>query len=80
MKIILFEEDSFKYPVDMLMKAISMHGRPEQILSDHGTTFYAVESDEREKGLTDFEKFLIKVKFFNSADEFMNWYNFIRLH
>jgi hypothetical protein len=21
-----------------------------------------------------------KVKFFNSADEFMNWYNFIRPH
>jgi len=76
----VYEEDSFKYPVDVLMKAISMYGRPEQILSDHGTTFYAVESDEREKGLTDFEKFLIKVKFFNSADEFMNWYNFIRLH
>jgi len=93
----------------MLMKAISMYGKPEEILSDHGTTFYAVESDEREKGLTDFEKFLIKekitlivgkvdhpqtngkvekffdifekkVKFFNSADEFMYWYNFIRPH
>ena len=78
----MYEEDSFKYPVDVLMKAISMYGRPEQILSDHGTTFYAVESDEREKGLTDFEKFLIKekVKFFNSVDEFMNWYNFIRPH
>ena len=105
----MYEEDSFKYPVDVLMKAISMYGRPEQILSDHGTTFYAVESDEREKGLTDFEKFLIKekvilivgrvdnpqtngkvekffdifekkVKFFNSVDDFMDWYNFIRPH
>jgi len=63
-----------------LKKAIEKYGKPEEILSDHGTTFYAVESDERDKGLTDFEKFLIKVKFFNSADEFMNWYNFIRLH
>jgi len=39
-----------------------MHGRPEQILSDHGTTFYALETDERDKGLTEFEKFLIKEK------------------
>jgi len=46
----LFGEDSFKYPVDVLMKAISMYDRPEQILLDHGTTFYAIESDEREKG------------------------------
>ena len=44
------------------MKAISMYGKPEEILSYHGSTFYAIESDEREKGLTDFEKFLIKEK------------------
>jgi Integrase core domain. len=98
-----------KYSVDVLRKAISMYGKPEEILSDHGTTFYAVESDERDKGLTEFEKFLIKekitlivgrvdrpqtngkvekffdifekkVKFFNSVDDFMDWYNFIRLH
>jgi len=98
-----------RYSVEVLRKAIGMYGRSEQILSDHGTTFYALESDEREKGLTEFEKFLIKekvtlivgrvdhpqtngkvekffdifekkVKFFNSVDEFMNWYNFIRPH
>jgi len=51
-----------KYSVDVLMKAISMYGKPEEILSYHGSTFYAIESDEREKGLTDFEKFLIKEK------------------
>jgi len=105
----VYPTPTFKYSVDVLMKAISMYGKPEEILSDHGTTFYAVESDEREKGLLEFEKFLIKekitlivgrvnhpqtngkvekffdifekkVKFFNSVDEFMNWYNFIRPH
>jgi len=97
-----------KYSVDVMKKAIEKYGKPEEILSDHGTTFYGVEVDERDKGLTDFEKFLIKekitlvvgrvdhhqtngkvekfdifekkVKFFNSVDEFMNWYNFIRPH
>jgi len=88
-----------KYSVNVLKKAIEKYGKPEEILSDHGTTFYTVESDEMDKG---FEKFLIvgrvdhpqtngkvekffdifekKVKFFNSVDEFMNWYNFIRPH
>jgi len=42
-----------------LKKAIEKYGKPEEISSDHGT-IYAVESDEREKGLTDFEKLLIK--------------------
>jgi len=39
-----------------------MYGRLEQILSDHGTTFYAVESIRRERGLREFEKFLIREK------------------
>lgn len=32
------------------------HGRRRSFLSDHGSTFYAVESVAREKGLTEFEK------------------------
>ena len=35
-----------KYSVDVLRKAIE---KPEEILSDHGTTFYAIEADEMEK-------------------------------
>ena len=41
-----------KYSIDVLMKTISTYGRPEQVLSDHGSTFYVIESDERDKGLT----------------------------
>jgi len=41
-----------RYSVEVLRKAIGMYGRPEQILSDHGSTFYAIESDEMDKGLT----------------------------
>jgi len=39
----------------VLRKAISVYGKPEEILSDHRTTFYTVESDEKVKGLTEFE-------------------------
>lgn len=105
----IYPNPTSKYSVEILKKAIEKYGKPEQILSDHGTTFYGVEADEREKGLTEFEEFLIKekitfivgrvdhpqtngkvekffdifekkVKFFNTVDEFMNWYNFIRPH
>ncbi|MDG6927819.1 MAG: transposase [Nitrososphaerota archaeon] len=120
--LILYEDDSSrfilgygvygtltsKFSVDVLKNAIKKYGKPEQILSDHGTTFYAIETDEKQKGFTEFEKFLMKekiafivgrvdhpqtngkvekffdifekkVKFFNSIDKYMNWYNFIRL-
>ncbi|MDG7051053.1 MAG: transposase [Nitrososphaerota archaeon] len=50
------------YSVDVLRRSIAAYGKPEQIISDHGSTFYAVESVRREKGLTEFEKFLIKEK------------------
>ena len=43
-----------RYLVEVLMKAISIYGKPEQILSDYGTTFYTIESDKREKGPTKF--------------------------
>ena len=72
-------------------------------------TFCGVESKEREKGITEFERHLLKikvrfinsrirhpqsngkkekffdifekkVKFFPSIDEFMTWYNEVRLH
>jgi len=75
-----------KYSVDVLRKAkaTEKYGKPEEILSDHGTTFYAIESDEMDKGLTKFEKlfgvFEKKVKFFNSVDEFMQRYNLISPH
>jgi len=50
------------YSVEVLNVAIRKHGKPKSTLSDHGTTFYAVESVAREKGLTEFEKYLLKNK------------------
>jgi putative transposase len=50
------------YSVEVLDGAIGRYGKPKSILSDHGSTFYAVESVAREKGLTEFEKYLLKSK------------------
>ena len=51
-----------EYSVAALESAIKEHGKPASILSDHGTTFYAIESERREKGMTQFEKCLLKHK------------------
>ena len=50
------------YSVMALEDALKEHGKPASILSDHGSTFYAVESERREKGMTEFEKCLLKHK------------------
>ena len=50
------------YSVEVLDGAIKKYGKPKSVLSDHGSTFYAVESLAREKGLTEFEKYLLKNK------------------
>jgi putative transposase len=54
------ETPKSEYSVKTLEDAIIEHGKPASILSDHGATFYAVESDTREKGTTEFEKCLLK--------------------
>ena len=48
------------WSVEVLDGAIKKYGKPKAVLSDHGSTFYAVESVAREKGLTAFEKYLLK--------------------
>jgi putative transposase len=51
-----------RYSVEVLDGAIEMHGKPVSVISDHGSTFYAVEPVAREKGLTEFERYLLKNK------------------
>jgi len=51
-----------EYSVDVLDGAIKKYGKPASIISDHGSTFYAVESVAREKGLTVFERYLLRNK------------------
>jgi putative transposase len=50
------------YSVEVLDRAIKRHSKPKSVLSDHGSTFYAVESVAREKGLTEFERYLLRNK------------------
>jgi putative transposase len=51
-----------EYSVKVLAYAIEKYGKPASMISDHGSTFYAIESDKRDKGLTEFEIYLLKNK------------------
>jgi putative transposase len=55
----LFPEATSQHSVDVLKEAIRRHGKPASILTDRGIQFYANESEEREKGATVFERFLV---------------------
>ncbi len=56
----LFPEATSEHSVEVLKEAIRRYGKPAAILTDRGTQFYANEAEEREKGLTVFERYLIE--------------------
>ena len=56
----LFKEATSHRAVEVLKDAIERYGKPKSILSDRGIQFYAVEAEAREKGLTEFETFLMR--------------------
>ena len=55
----VFSEPTSKHAVEVLEEAIKNHGKPASMLSDRGSQFYASETEEKERGLTEFEQFLI---------------------
>ncbi len=58
----LFEEATSEHAVEVLERAVKKYGKPASILSDRGSQFYAVESEERERGATEFEKALVRLE------------------
>ena len=55
----MFEHATSAHSVEVLKRAIVQYGKPESILNDRGSTFYAVEAEARKKGLTEFELYLM---------------------
>lgn len=55
----MFEHATSPLSVEVLDRAIREHGKPKSMLDDRGSTFYAVESEARKKGLTEFELYLM---------------------
>lgn len=74
MQLIVYEDDASRFivgyglfknatsdnSVEVLKQAIARYGKPKSVLSDRGIQFYAIEAEAREKGLTEFETFLMR--------------------
>lgn len=56
----LFQEATSEHLVEVLKEAVRRNGRPASILTDRGAQFYANETEEREKGSTVFERYLVE--------------------
>ena len=53
----VFNKATAGHAVEVPEEAISAYGKPASILSDHGTQFYATESEKKKaKGVSRFEK------------------------
>ena len=57
----IFENATTENAVTVLEQAISRHGKPASILTDHGSQFYANESETRKRGVSEYEKKLVEL-------------------
>jgi putative transposase len=53
-----FQDPTAENTIHVLKQAIDKYGRPREILTDRGSQFYANECERREKGISQFERFL----------------------
>ena len=55
----VFKEATGEHAIDVLKEAISRHGKPASVLTDHGSQFYANEKEAAARGEAMFEKELV---------------------
>ena len=55
----VFKEATGKHALEVLKEAISRHGKPASVLTDHGSQFYANEKEAAKRGEAAFEKELV---------------------
>ena len=54
----VFQEATAEKTIQVLKQAIVKYGSPHEILTDRGSQFYANEGERKEKGISQFEKYL----------------------
>jgi len=54
----VFQEATAENTIQILKQAISKYGLPHEVLTDHGSQFYANEGERKEKGISQFETYL----------------------
>lgn len=55
-----FREATSSHSVEIAKEAFKRYGKPKSIPTDRGIQFYAVETEMKRKGLTEFEMFLLR--------------------
>lgn len=56
----LFPEATSEHSVEVPKETVKKYGMPASILTDRGVQFYAAEADNKLRGVTAFEKYLIE--------------------
>ena len=54
----VFQTATAEHTIHVLKQAIDKHGCPRELLTDRGSQFYANESERRERGVSQFERYL----------------------
>ena len=57
----IFENATGNNAIAVLREATAKHGRPASVLTDHGSQFYANESEYKRRGAAEFERELVKL-------------------
>lgn len=57
----VFNEPTSDHAIHVLEQAIKKYGKPAQVLTDHGSQFYANEKADTKRGVAVFEKKLVKL-------------------
>ena len=57
----VFDEATTQHAIDVLHEAISKHGVPASVMTDHGSQFYANEKENRIRGVSKFEEELVRL-------------------
>jgi len=56
----IYDNPTSDRSVQVLQQAVDRHGVPDEVITDKGSQFFAVDCQEREKGYTVFEEFLLE--------------------
>ncbi len=56
----VFDKATAENAIKVLREAINEYGKPESILTDRGTQFYASAGEKKAKGISMFERFLME--------------------
>jgi putative transposase len=83
----VFDDATTENAISVLERSINRYGKPLELLTDHGSQFYANFGEIKAFGISKFQQYLVyrkinhswtfqsKGEHFSSIEEFVTWYN-----